>query len=146
MQDWSWEEGFPASGVISTVDMGDPVSYKKKYMREHYVSRKLRSDIYSRLGELCGGLGLNECLEKLLDIAEKPGEFISTVDMKPISTVDVEAQSKPRIRVERREDPFWLDVVAGEGYDAEHIALNIIQYEKLCRTELLPSALCGSPK
>jgi len=122
------------------------VSYKKKYMREHYVTRKLRRDIYSRLRELCGGLGLNECLEKLLEAAEKPGESISTVDMKPISTVDVEAQPKPRIRVERREDPFWIDIVVGEGYDAEHIALNIIQYEKLCRTGLLPRTLCGSPK
>ena len=126
--------------------MGDPVSYKKKYMREHYVTRKLRRDIYSRLRELCGGLGLNECLEKLLDIAEKPGESISTVDMKPISTVDVEAQSKPRIRVERREDPFWIDIVVGEGYNTEHIALNIIQYEKLCRTGLLYRTLCESPK
>jgi hypothetical protein len=118
--------------------MGDPVSYKKKYMREHYVTRKLRRDIYSRLGELCGGLGLNECLEKLLETAERPGESISTVDM--------EAQSKPRIRVERREDPFWLDVVVGEGYNTEHIALNIIQYEKLCRTGLLSRTLCESPK
>jgi hypothetical protein len=126
--------------------MGDLVSYKKKYMREHYVTRKLRRDIYSRLGELCGGHGLNECLEKLLEVAERLGESISTVDMKPISTVDVEAQSKPRIRVEERGDPFWIDVVVGEGYDAEHIALNIIQYEKLCRTGLLPSTLCGSPK
>jgi hypothetical protein len=126
--------------------MGDPVSYKKKYMREHYVTRKLRRDIYSRLGELCGGLGLNECLEKLLEIAERLGESISTVDMGFISTVDMEAQSKPRIRVERREDPFWLDVVVGEGYNTEHIALNIIQYEKLCRTGLLSRTLCESPK
>ena len=114
------------------------MSYKKKYMREHYVSRKLRRDIYSRLGELCGGLGLNECLEKLLDIVERLGESISTVDM--------EVQSKPRIRVERREDPFWIDVIVGEGYDTEHIALNIIQYDKLCRTGLLPRTLCGSPE
>jgi hypothetical protein len=46
------------------------------------------------------------------------------------------------IRVEEREDPFWLDIVVGEGYDAEHIALNRIQYEKLCRAGLLPPAIC----
>ena len=58
----------------------------------------------------------------------------------------MKVQPKPRIRVERRGDPFWVDVVVGEGYDAEHIALNIIQYEKLCGTGLLPSTLCRPPK
>jgi hypothetical protein len=108
-------------------------------MREHYVTRKIRRDIYSRLGGFCRGLGLNECLEKLLDIVETPGESTSTVDVGFISTVDVEA--KP-VRVERGEDPFWLRIIVGEGYDTEYIALNRIQYEKLCRTGLLPSAAC----
>jgi len=31
------------------------MSYKRRYMKERYVTRKLRRDVYNRLEALCGG-------------------------------------------------------------------------------------------
>jgi len=46
------------------VDMG----YLARYMREHYVSRRIRRDIYERFIEWCGESSINSCLEKALSI------------------------------------------------------------------------------
>ena len=48
------------------------MSYRARYEREHYVKRKIRRDIYSRLVELSRreGLGLQELLEKLVEAWE----------------------------------------------------------------------------
>jgi len=90
---------------------------------------KVSDRVYEKLQELMKATG-----------AKSPNQALETL----LSELD--HRVTPSVRVERREDPFWLDVVVGEGYDAEHIALNIIQYKKLCRTGLLHSTLCGSPK
>jgi hypothetical protein len=48
------------------------MSYRRRYEREHYVKRKIRRDIYSKLVELSRreGLGLQELLEKLIEARE----------------------------------------------------------------------------
>jgi len=43
-------------------------SYVKKYMRERYVSRRIRRDLYERFVEWCGEPSINICLEKALSI------------------------------------------------------------------------------
>jgi len=137
------------------------MSYKRRYMKERYVTRKLRRDVYSRLESLCGGLGLNECLEELLDRAERCGEPISTVDIRPASTVDIKPistvdvnlistvdmkQPQPRplkVRVEMLSHPwgFWR-VIVGEGYDSVVFALPRIALEGVCKKNLLHSDVC----
>jgi hypothetical protein len=57
------------------------MSYRGRYEREHYVKRKIRRDVYSRLVELSRreGLGLQELLEKLIEVYEgcEPHTLIS---------------------------------------------------------------------
>jgi len=43
-------------------------SYIKKYMRERYVSRRIRRDLYDRFISWCGESSINICLEKALSI------------------------------------------------------------------------------
>jgi hypothetical protein len=108
-------------GDLINRSWGYPVPFK------HVI--KVSDRVYEKLQELMKATG-----------AESPNQILETL----LSELD--HRVTPSVRVERREDPFWLDVVVGEGYDTEHIALNIIQYDKLCRTGLLPRTLCGSPK
>jgi hypothetical protein len=110
------------------------MSYRGRYEREHYVKRKIRRDIYSRLVELSRreGLGLQELLEKLIKVYEGCGE--------PTSTPCGESTSG--LSVELHRDQFWFLIRVGRGWDAVEISLNLIQAEKLCRTKLLDRSLC----
>jgi hypothetical protein len=116
-------------GDLINCSWGNPMPFK------HVI--KVSDRVYEKLQELMKATGANspnQALETLLN------------ELDHGVTPSADHRVTPLVRVERREDPFWLDVVVGEGYNTEHIALNIIQYEKLCRTGLLPSTLCGSPK
>ena len=137
------------------------MSYKRRYMKERYVTRKLRRDVYSRLEALCGGLGLNECLEDILSRVERCRELISTVDIRPASTVDIKPistvdvnlisavdmkQPQPRphkVRVEMLSHPwgFWR-VIVGEGYDSIVFTLPRIALEGMCERKLLHTDIC----
>jgi len=99
------------------------MSYMARYDREHYVKRKIRRDIYSKLVELSKreGLGLQELLEKLVKVYEGYREPIS---------------------VKLHRDQFWFLIRVGRGWDATEISLNLIQAEKLCKTKLLNRSLC----
>jgi len=48
-------------------------TYHNKYMKERYVSRKIRKDLYHRLVEWCGEKSVNICLEKALNILTNSG-------------------------------------------------------------------------
>jgi hypothetical protein len=102
------------------------MSYRNRYEREHYVKRKIRRDIYSRLVELSRreGLGLQELLAKLIEVYEECGQPTSD------STVELHL------------DQFWFLIRVGRGWDAVEISLNLIQAEKLCRAKLLDRSLC----
>jgi hypothetical protein len=102
---------------------GAHMSYRGRYEKEHYVKRKIRKDLYSRLVELSKkeGLGLQELLAKLIEAYEGYGEPIS---------------------VELHWDQFWFLIRVGRGWDAVEISLNLIQAEKLCRAKLLNRNLC----
>jgi hypothetical protein len=107
------------------------MSYRGRYEREHYVKRKIRRDIYSKLVELSKreGLGLQELLEKLIEAYEGCGRPTSTPCGEPTS-------------VELHRDQFWFLIRVGRGWDAVEISLNLIQAENLCRTKLLNRNLC----
>jgi hypothetical protein len=110
------------------------MSYRGRYEREHYVKRKIRRDIYSRLVELSKreGLGLQELLEKLVETHEACGQ--------PTSTPCGELTSD--FTVELHWDQFWFLIRVGRGWDAVEISLNLIHAEKLCRAKLLNRSLC----
>ena len=61
-------------------------------MREHYVKRKIRRDIYSRLVELSRreGLGSQELLEKLIEVYEGCRQPTSAPCGEPTSDLSVE--------------------------------------------------------
>ncbi len=110
------------------------MSYRGRYEREHYVKRKIRKDIYSKLVELSKreGLGLQELLAKLIKVYERCGQPTSTPCGGPISELSVELHW----------DQFWFLIRVGKGWDATEISLNLIQAEKLCKTKLLNRSLC----
>jgi hypothetical protein len=110
------------------------MSYRGRYEREHYVKRKIRKDIYSKLVELSKreGLGLQELLAKLIKIYERSGQPTSTPCGEPISDFTVELHW----------DQFWFLIRVGRGWDVTEISLNLIQAEKLCKTKLLNRSLC----
>lgn len=131
------------------------MSYKRRYMKERYVTRKLRRDIYSRLEALCKDRELNECLEELLDRAERctstvDMSTISTVDIRPMSTVDTPAigAKQPRqlkVRVEPVVNGYFSGywrIHVGEGYDTEVFALPRAVLERMCRAGLLHPDIC----
>jgi hypothetical protein len=110
------------------------MSYRGRYEREHYVKRKIRKDIYSKLVELSKreGLGLQDLLAKLIKVYERCGQPTSTPCGEPISDLSVELHW----------DQFWFLIRVGRGWDATEISLNLIQAEKLCKTKLLNRSLC----
>jgi hypothetical protein len=110
------------------------MSYRGRYEREHYVKRKIRRDIYSRLVELSRreGLGLQELLEKLIEVYEGCGQPTSAQCGEPTSGLSVKLHW----------DQFWFLVRVGRGWGAVEISLNLIQAEKLCRAKLLDRSLC----
>jgi len=46
------------------------MGYISRYIREHYVKRNIRRDLYERLVRWCGERSVNSCLEKALSILE----------------------------------------------------------------------------
>ena len=110
------------------------MSYRNRYEREHYVKRKIRRDIYSKLVELSRreGLGLQELLAKLIEAYEGCRQPTSTPCGEPTSDFTVELH----------RDQFWFLIRVGRGWNAVEISLNLIQAEKLCRTKLLDRSLC----
>jgi hypothetical protein len=46
------------------------IRYITRYIKEHYVQKKIRRDLYERLIKWCGGGGINTCLEKALSVLE----------------------------------------------------------------------------
>jgi len=113
---------------------------------------KVSESVYEMLQELVKRLNVespNQALEMLLRNIH--GVTLSTAHgVTPLSTKvekapeSVHGVTPSPIRVEKREDPFWLNIIVGEGHNTERIALNIIQYEKLCRIGLLPSVICSN--
>jgi hypothetical protein len=110
------------------------MSYRGRYEREHYVKRKIRRDIYSRLVELSRreGLGLQELLEKLIKVYKGCGQPTSTLCGEPTSDFTVELHW----------DQLWFLIRVGRGWGAVEISLNLIQAEKLCKAKLLDRSLC----
>jgi len=103
---------------------------------------KVSDKVYEKLQELMKATGAespNQVLEKLL--SDDHGVTPSTVYR---TTTPTDHGVTPSIRVKKEEDPFWFSIVVGEGYDTEYIALNRIQYEKLCRTGLLSPVVCAN--
>jgi hypothetical protein len=46
------------------------MGYISRYIREHYVRRNIRRDLYDRLIRWCGEKSINLCIEKALNILE----------------------------------------------------------------------------
>jgi sulfur relay (sulfurtransferase) DsrC/TusE family protein len=46
------------------------IRYITKYVKEHYVQKKIRRDLYERFIKWCGGDSINTCLEKALSVLE----------------------------------------------------------------------------
>jgi hypothetical protein len=51
------------------------LKYRNKYLKEHYVQRRIRRDLYEKLVEWCGEESINMCLEKLLNtVVNRPSQ------------------------------------------------------------------------
>jgi hypothetical protein len=61
------------------------VRYRDRYVREHYVQKKIRRDLYERLVGWCGSDSPNLCLERLLDTVS--GTYVTSVYVPDIGTV-----------------------------------------------------------
>jgi hypothetical protein len=62
------------------------MSYRRRYEREHYVKKKIRRDIYSKLVEFSKreDLGLQELLAKLIKVYERYGGLPQHINKYPI--------------------------------------------------------------
>jgi len=47
------------------------MKYNTRYIKEYYVVRKIRKELYERLIKYCGENSINLCLRKVLDDVEK---------------------------------------------------------------------------
>jgi len=65
------------------------MGYLARYMREHYVSRRIRRDIYERFISWCGERSINSCLEKALEIltANTTANMAVNTDLKAGKTL-----------------------------------------------------------
>jgi len=70
--------------------------YLKKYMREKYVSRRIRRDLYERFVEWCGERSINICLEKALNILTANIAADIAANTGPVSTANT-AQKEQKI-------------------------------------------------
>ena len=54
------------------------MKYKTRYIKEHYVVKKIKKENYARLIKWCGDSSINICLEKALEVLEKLSQiFVS---------------------------------------------------------------------
>jgi len=49
--------------------------YKSRYIKEHYVKRDIRKDLYNEFIEWCGERSFNNCLRKALEILKTNNHF-----------------------------------------------------------------------
>jgi hypothetical protein len=52
------------------------MKYKTRYIKEHYVVKKIKKENYARLIKWCGDSSINICLEKALEVLEKPSQIL----------------------------------------------------------------------
>jgi hypothetical protein len=98
--------------------------------------------VYEKLQTLVKRLNAgseNAALEKLLDLFNNQQAHALQLHSTPL--LGERGVAATPVKVVKR-DHFWVDIVVGKEPDVEYIALNNIQYEKLCKTRLLPSPLC----
>jgi len=57
-------------GTIFGTNIGTNVKYITRYIKERYVQKKIRRDLYERLVRWCGGDSVNVCLERALSVLE----------------------------------------------------------------------------
>jgi len=64
------------------------MGYLARYMKEHYVSRRIRRDIYERFISWCGERSINSCLEKALEVltANTTANIAVNTDLKVSKT------------------------------------------------------------
>jgi hypothetical protein len=110
--------------------VGGRVGYRDRYIREHYVQKKIRKDLYERLVRWCGADSPNLCLERLLDavsgahagttyvpdIGTALAEYLKPYlyDRKPVVRLLVELVRGVREYVPERE-------LLGQGLVARHV-------------------------
>ena len=87
------------------------LKYKREYDREHYVKTAVRRDLYNRIINLCRKAGntsprLNECLEKILEIAEGKAKISKPLEELIESAVKL-ANKYPGEEESRRIFELW---------------------------------------
>ncbi len=107
------------------------MSYRRRYEREHYVKRKIRRDIYSRLVELSRreGLGLQELLEKLIEARELLEAYV--------------AREGPRRIPVHRTLTVNGEVAYVITVDGTSITLTYSELKALCKAGLADVTLCA---
>jgi hypothetical protein len=61
------------------------LSYKKRYLSEHYVQKRIRRDLYEKFVEWCGETSINICLEKALDVLLSSRASLESKLSEPVS-------------------------------------------------------------
>jgi len=70
------------------------MKYMTKYIKDRYVKRNIRKDLYEDFIKWCGENSINLCLEKALSLLEK-----SSTNTVSISTNGVSKSDEPKPRV-----------------------------------------------
>jgi len=64
------------------------MKYMTKYMKDRYVKRNIRKDLYEKFIEWCGENSINICLEKALSLLEKSSTNTVSTSTNGISKSD----------------------------------------------------------
>ena len=58
--------------------MGASMRYITRYVKEHYVNKKIRRDLYEKLVKWCNTESINTCIEKILSVLNNIATNIET--------------------------------------------------------------------
>jgi len=64
------------------------MKYMTKYIKDHYIKRNIRKDLYEKFIEWCGENSINICLEKALSLLEKSSTNTVSTSTNGISKSD----------------------------------------------------------
>ena len=93
--------------------------YISRYIREHYVRRNIRRDLYDRLIRWCGEKSINLCIEKALNILEANIASNMAPNTGAQSITQSSTQSKAKAEERRHIIVFTLEWAREKGVNVE---------------------------
>jgi hypothetical protein len=89
--------------------MGTSMRYITRYVKEHYVNKKIRRDLYEKLVKWCNTESINVCIEKILSVLDNIGTNIETNITTNIGT-NIETNMNTKTQKQDKKTISLLDL------------------------------------